>query len=73
MPSGMVSYTTSLALNVLLTSLITLPIRLLLYRRDILRLLPEAHTQHHLSLAAIVIESAAIHTAFAIAFVTFYG
>ncbi|KAI0718246.1 hypothetical protein C8T65DRAFT_716986 [Cerioporus squamosus] len=71
LPSVTAYYTISLALNVLLTSMITL--RLLLYRREVLKPLPEAHTQHYLSLATIIIESAVIHTAFAVAFVTSCG
>ncbi|KAI0643034.1 hypothetical protein C8Q79DRAFT_1002796 [Trametes meyenii] len=64
-------YVLSLAVNITLTGLITL--RLLAYRRAHLKLLPSDHAKQYLSLAAIVVESAAIHTAFAIVLVISYG
>ncbi|RDX46529.1 hypothetical protein OH76DRAFT_1528507 [Lentinus brumalis] len=70
-PSCTAYYTISLALNVLLTCLITL--RILSCRRKLLELLPEAHRQLYLSLVAIIIESAVIHPAFAITFVSSFG
>lgn len=68
---GTAYYAVSLALNVILTALITG--RLLAYRRAHIALLPADHARQYLSLVAIVVESAAIHTAFAVAFVTSYG
>ncbi|KAI0671074.1 hypothetical protein C8Q78DRAFT_991709 [Trametes maxima] len=68
---GVAYYGLSLAVNIMLTGLITL--RLLAYRRAHLKLLPLYHAKQYLSLAAIMVESAAIHTAFAIVFVILYG
>ncbi|TBU39128.1 hypothetical protein BD309DRAFT_461539 [Dichomitus squalens] len=64
-------YAISIILNGLLTSLITF--KLLSYRRSVLKLLPSEHGSQYLSLTAIVVESAAIHTAFALVFVVSYG
>ncbi|OJT13645.1 hypothetical protein TRAPUB_9834 [Trametes pubescens] len=68
---GTAYYAVSLALNVILTALITG--RLLAYRRAHIALLPADHARQYLCLVAVVVESAAIHTAAAIAFVTSYG
>ncbi len=68
---GTAYYAVSLALNVILTALITG--RLLAYRRAHIALLPADHARQYLCLVAVVVESTAIHTAAAIAFVTSYG
>lgn len=68
---GTAYYTIFLVLNVLLTFFISL--RLLIHRRTILAILPAAHARPYVTLTAIVIESAALHTAFALAFVISYG
>ncbi|OJT08330.1 hypothetical protein TRAPUB_782 [Trametes pubescens] len=68
---GTAYYTISLGVNVILTALIIA--RLLAYRRTHLAHLPAAHAQQYLSLAALIIESAALYSAFAIAFLVSYA
>ncbi|KAI0797509.1 hypothetical protein C8Q75DRAFT_4286 [Abortiporus biennis] len=64
-------YALSLSLNVLLTFLIAL--RLLLYRRTIVKALPEEYGKPYLSIATIIVESAAIYSVFAILFLITYA
>lgn len=68
---GTAYYTISLGVNVILTALIIA--RLLAYRRTHLAHLPPAHAQQYLSLAALIVESAALYSAFAIAFLVSYA
>ncbi|KAJ3003869.1 hypothetical protein NUW54_g5086 [Trametes sanguinea] len=68
---GTAYYTLSLGLNVLLTVLIT--VRLLTYRRSLLKYLPAAHSNPYLSLCSVLVESAALHSAFAVAFLVSYA
>ncbi len=58
-------------MNVILAALIIA--RLLAYRRTHLAHLPAANALHYLSLAALIIESAALYSAFAIAFLVSYA
>ena len=71
MAYGTSYYTLSLSVNIMLTALIT--IRLLMYRRAIVRTLPPDFAVHYVSLAAIVIESAALYSLFAILFLVTYA
>ncbi|KAM6498723.1 hypothetical protein JOM56_006671 [Amanita muscaria] len=64
-------YVTSLSVNVVVTVLIVF--RLALHRRYILRSLPSEHAKHYLSVAAIVVESAALYSVFALAFIISYA
>ena len=68
---GTAYYATSLGVNVLLTALIVL--RLLLHRRAILRILPADYTKNYLSVIAIIVESVAFYSAFALAFIITYA
>ncbi|KAI9062692.1 hypothetical protein FKP32DRAFT_1723636 [Trametes sanguinea] len=68
---GTAYYTLSLGLNVLLTVLIT--VRLLTYRRSLLKYLPAAHSKPYLSLCSVLVESAALYSAFAVAFLVSYA
>ena len=68
---GTAYYTLSLGLNIILTALITL--RLMIYRRTHLAHLPAQHAKQYLSLATVIIESAALYSAFAIAFLVSYA
>ena len=64
-------YAISLSINVILTILITL--RLVLYRRNIMTRLPAEYARHYVSLAAIIIDSAALYSVFAILFLITYA
>ncbi|RPD64750.1 hypothetical protein L226DRAFT_607814 [Lentinus tigrinus ALCF2SS1-7] len=68
---GTAYYTLSLGLNIILTILITL--RLMIYRRTHLVHLPPQHARQYLSLATVIVESAALYSAFAIAFLVSYA
>ncbi|OSD05324.1 hypothetical protein PYCCODRAFT_1533092 [Trametes coccinea BRFM310] len=68
---GTAYYTLSLGTNVVLTMLIIM--RLLKYRRALLDCLPSAHSQHYVSLISIIVESAALYSAFAVAFLVSYA
>ncbi|KAI0658354.1 hypothetical protein C8Q70DRAFT_1054946 [Cubamyces menziesii] len=68
---GTAYYTLSLGVNIILTFLIIG--RLLMYRRTHLAHLPAAHAQQYLSLATLIVESAALYTVFAIAFLVSYA
>ncbi|KAI9066559.1 hypothetical protein FKP32DRAFT_1673883 [Trametes sanguinea] len=71
MAYGTAYYTLSLGVNIILTFLIIG--RLLMYRRTHLAHLPAAHAQQYLSLATLIIESAALYSVFAIAFLVSYA
>lgn len=64
-------YAISLSVNIILTCLIT--IRLLMYRREIVRSLPKDYATHYMSLASIVVESAGLYSLFAILFLITYA
>jgi hypothetical protein len=64
-------YIISLGANVCLTILIM--IRLFMYRRRILNVLPKTYGGHYISLAAIIIESATLYSIFAIVFIITYA
>jgi len=64
-------YAISLSVNIILTCLITT--RLLMYRRETMRSLPVDYATHYISLASIVIESAALYSLFAILFLITYA
>jgi len=64
-------YAISLGANIILTILITT--RLLLYRRTLIKILPAAHSTHYLSLAAVIVESAALYSVFALIFLITYA
>ncbi|KAI0352273.1 hypothetical protein OH77DRAFT_1428820 [Trametes cingulata] len=68
---GTAYYTISLGVNIILTALIIA--RLLMYRRTHLAHLPPEHAQQYLSLAALIVESAALYSVFAIAFLVSYA
>ncbi|KIL60565.1 hypothetical protein M378DRAFT_167924 [Amanita muscaria Koide BX008] len=60
-------YATSIGMNVLVTFLIAL--RLCLHRRKLLNTLPPEHAKQYLSLVAILVESAALYSVVALAFI----
>ena len=64
-------YAISLGTNIILTVLIVT--RLLMYRRTHLAHLPAEHGRQYLSLATLIVESAALYSAFSIAFLVSYG
>lgn len=64
-------YVISLSVNIILTILIT--IRILMYRRMILDVLPEEHARHYVSLATIMVESAALYSVLAFIFIITYA
>ncbi|KAF5385551.1 hypothetical protein D9757_006746 [Collybiopsis confluens] len=64
-------YAMSLALNILVTCLIVT--RLLFHRHRITRAIGSGHGSQYTSLVAIIIESAAIYSAFALAFLIPFG
>src|SRR2546421_9385621 len=59
-------YAMSLALNILITLLIVL--RLMVYRHRIVRAMGKAQGSQYTSLAAMIVESAAIYSTFALLF-----
>lgn len=61
----------SLGANILLTILII--VRLLLYRRSVMKALPVDYTKHYLSLATIVIESVLPYSLFGAGFIITYA
>ncbi|KJA28373.1 hypothetical protein HYPSUDRAFT_129120 [Hypholoma sublateritium FD-334 SS-4] len=71
MAYGTSYYVISLSVNILLTVLIT--VRLVMYRRKISKILPSIHGNHYLSLAAIFVESAALYSIIALAFIISYA
>lgn len=64
-------YAISLGVNVILTILIT--IRLFMYRRMILDVLPEEHARYYVSLATIMVESAALYSVLALVSIITYA
>ena len=69
---GTAYYVTSLSVNIFVTTLIT--IRLILHRQSVItNALPPEHTVHHLSVATIVIESAALYSAVGLCFLVSYA
>ncbi|KAF9469643.1 hypothetical protein BDZ94DRAFT_16078 [Collybia nuda] len=68
---GMAYYIISLSVNILLTILIST--RLFMYRRTILASLPEEHAKHYVSLATIMVESAALYSVLALIFIITYA
>lgn len=71
MAYGTSYYAISLSVNIILTCLITF--RLVMYRREILRSLPQDYASQYLSLTAIIVESAALYSLFAILFLITYA
>ena len=71
MAYGTSYYVISLSINIMLTILIT--IRLLMYRRIVTASLSAGHAKHYLSLAAILVESAALYSVLAIMFIVTYA
>ena len=71
MAYGTSYYIISLSVNIILTILIT--IRLLLYRRRARMAIQGDHGSEYISLAAIVIESAALYSVFALIFIVTYA
>ncbi|KAG2022582.1 hypothetical protein CC2G_000319 [Coprinopsis cinerea AmutBmut pab1-1] len=68
---GMSYFFISLGVNIVVTVLIVF--RLLMYRRTILKHLPEEHTKRYSGLVAIVVESAAVYSVFAVLFIITYS
>ncbi|RDX50536.1 hypothetical protein OH76DRAFT_455853 [Lentinus brumalis] len=68
---GIAYYTLSLGVNIILTSFIIL--RLMFYRRTHLAHLPPQHAKQYLSLATVIIESAALYSVFSVAFLVSYA
>ncbi|KAG6911288.1 hypothetical protein DXG01_002127 [Tephrocybe rancida] len=64
-------YAISLSVNIILTLLITL--RLLLYRRTVMKSLPEDHAREYVSLLTIIVESASLYSIFALIFLITYA
>ncbi len=72
MSYGTAYYAISLGVNILLTVLIMF--RLYMYRRRLLQAsLPSEHGKHYVSLAALIIESAALYSVFALMFLISYA
>ncbi|KAM6503774.1 hypothetical protein JOM56_000717 [Amanita muscaria] len=68
---GTAYYGTSFSVNILVTFLIIL--RLALHRRAILQTLPVDYAEQYLSMAVIFVESAALYSVFAVAFIICYA
>lgn len=64
-------YAISLGTNIIMTALIVL--RLLLYRRRLIKRLSADHAKHYVSLASIIVESAALYSLFAFIFLVTYA
>ncbi|KAJ7207292.1 hypothetical protein B0H12DRAFT_1034584 [Mycena haematopus] len=71
MAYGTAYYAISLSVNIILTLLIIG--RLIAYRRTLLESLPAELATHYISLATVIIESAALYTIFAILFLITYA
>ncbi|KAJ7611616.1 hypothetical protein FB45DRAFT_1065664 [Roridomyces roridus] len=71
MAYGTAYYALSLGANIILTLLIIG--RLVSYRRALLQSLPEDLANHYLSLASVIIESAALYSVFALLFLVTYS
>ncbi|KAI0701260.1 hypothetical protein C8T65DRAFT_545628, partial [Cerioporus squamosus] len=68
---GTAYYTLSLGVNIILTVLIIA--RLLMFRRTHLEYLPAENSKQYLSLVTLIVESAALYSCFAIAFLVSYA
>ena len=68
---GIAYFSLSLGVNIILSTLIVA--RLLMFRRMHMDLLPPEHAEHYLSAATLVVESAALYSLFAIAFLVSYA
>lgn len=64
-------YAVSLGINILLTILII--VRLLMYRRTVMATLPAEHAKHYVSLATVIVESAALYSVAAVLFLITYA
>lgn len=64
-------YVISLCVNIILTILIA--VRLIMYRRTLLATLSKEQVKHYVSLAAIIIESAALYSVLAFIFIVTYA
>lgn len=64
-------YAISLGTNIILTIFIV--VRLFLYRRNLIKHLSGYHARHYVSLAAIIVESAALYSVFALLFLITYA
>lgn len=64
-------YAISLGSNIVMTALIVL--RLLLYRRTLIKRMTADHAKHYVSLASIIVESAAMYSVFALVFLITYA
>ncbi len=64
-------FSLSLALNIIVTLMIVG--RLLWYRQRIKSLLGNAHGSHYTSIAAMIVESAAMYSLFTLLFLIFFG
>lgn len=71
MAYGTAYYAISLSVNIILTFLIIG--RLVSYRRTLLESLPADLATHYISLATVIVESAALYTVFAILFLITYA
>ncbi|KAI0080524.1 hypothetical protein K474DRAFT_1589725 [Panus rudis PR-1116 ss-1] len=71
MAFGTSYYAISLGVNIILTILIIA--RLLWYRREVMQTLPPEYAAQYLSLASIIVESAALYSTFAILFLITYA
>ncbi|PIL31163.1 hypothetical protein GSI_05860 [Ganoderma sinense ZZ0214-1] len=68
---GFAYFALSLGLNVVLTTLVVA--RLLAFRRANIAFLPPEHAKQYLSITAVIVESAALYSVFAIMFLITYG
>ena len=68
---GTAYYVLSLSVNIVVTILIVF--RLVMHRRAILESLPPEHASHYLSVATIIVESAALYSLFSLAFIITYA
>lgn len=68
---GLAYYVLSLSVNIIITILISA--RLFMYRRTLLLSLPAEHAKHYVSLATIIVESAALYSVLALIFIVTYA
>lgn len=71
MAYGTSYYAISLGINIVITLLIT--IRLLQYRRTVMSVMSPEQASHYLSLATVLVESAALYSVFALLFLITYA
>ena len=71
MAYGTSYYAISLGVNIVMTIFIVL--RLLQYRRTVMSALPAEYAKHYLSIATVLIESAALYSVFALMFLVTYA